>query len=253
MSIILSMAFSNFYPIGFISSCYKEKFGIPRQPNLVPAATAQLILNKEFGEESIRGLEGFSHLWINFIFHKTQEQGWKTMVRPPRLGGNKKVGVFASRSTFRPNPLGLSVVALLDCEVTARKVILHLGGCDLLDGTPVLDIKPYLPYVDNIPEAKGGFANEEPKVLHEVLFSEGAKSQCAMAEKRLTRIQNGQKGGGWQVKQLIIQILQLDPRPSYQKQEKSDRIYAMKLYDFDLRWQYLDDNKIKVLELIIRG
>ena len=130
------MELFNFSPIGFISSCYKEKFGIPRQPNIVPAATAELILNKEFGEESIRGLEGFSHIWINFIFHKTPKQGWKQMVRPPRLGGNTKVGVFASRSTFRPNPLGLSVVELLDIEIIDSRVVLHLAGCDLLDKTP---------------------------------------------------------------------------------------------------------------------
>ncbi len=244
------MAFSNFSPIGLISSCYKEKFGIPRQPNLVPAATAELILNKEFGEESIRGLEGFSHIWISFIFHKTQEQGWKQMVRPPRLGGNTKVGVFASRSSFRPNPMGLSVVTLLGCDVRADNVILHLGGCDLLDGTPVLDIKPYLPYVDSIPDAKGGFADNKPEALYEILFSEEASSQCNQADKRLIKTQNAKKGGGWQIKQLIKQILQLDPRPSYQKQEKSDRIYAMKLHDFDLRWQYLENNKIKVIELI---
>lgn len=251
------MVFSNLSPIGIISSCYKEKFGIPRQPNLVPAATAELILNKEFGEESIRGLDGFSHIWINFIFHETQAQGWKPMVRPPRLGGNTKVGVFASRSTFRPNSLGLSVVALLACEITTENVILHLGGCDLLDGTPVIDIKPYLPYVDSIPDAKGGFAGAKPEVLYEVFFTDEAKLQCEEANKRLKKVQNLKKEGGWALKNLIRQILQLDPRPSYQNTNKNkegnDRIYAMKLYDFDLKWQYTDNNKIKVIGLITQG
>jgi len=247
----------NFSPIGIISSCYKEKFGIPRQSNLVPAATAELILNKEFAEESVRGLNVFSHLWINFIFHQTQEQGWKPMVRPPRLGGNSKVGVFASRSTFRPNPLGLSVVTLHEIEITTEQVILHLGGCDLMDGTPVLDIKPYLPYADSISNAIGGFAEEKPNALYDVTFTEEAelqiKSKCEQENTSLNIIQNREKEGGCALKTLIKQTLQLDPRPSYQKQQKSDRIYAMKLYDFDLKWQYVDNNKIKVIALIVLG
>ncbi len=242
-------------PIGLISSCYKEKFGIPRQPNLVSAATAELILNKEFSEESVRGLEGFSHIWIAFTFHETQDQGWKPMVRPPRLGGNAKVGVFASRSTFRPNPVGLSVVKLLSIEINdGGKVVMHLGGCDLLDKTPVLDIKPYLPYVDSIPNASGGFAEGKPDVLYDVIFTEEANNQCDSAQNRIKMTQNKtqiiEKEGGWYIKKLIKQILQLDPRPSYQKNGKSDRIYAMRLYDFDLKWQYCDNNKIKVIELV---
>ena len=230
--------------IGIISSCYKEKFGIPRQPGLVPAAMAELVLGDEFGEESVRGLEGFSHIWINFIFHQTQAQGWKPMVRPPRLGGNEKVGVFASRSTFRPNPLGLSVVELLGVEAKSGKVVLHLAGCDLMDGTPVLDIKPYLPYADTIPNAKGGFAETKPEALLEVVFSEEAELQCKQADQRIDHVK---VGGCASVKVLITQILQLDPRPSYQ--HESDRIYAMKLHDFDLKWRYCDNNKIKVIAL----
>ena len=237
-------------PIGIISSCYKEKFGIPRQPGLVPAATAELVLGDDFGEESVRGLQGFSHIWINFIFHQTQAQGWKPMVRPPRLGGNEKVGVFASRSTFRPNPLGLSVVELLCVKLIKGQVVLHLGGCDLLEGTPVLDIKPYLPYADIIPNAKGGFAKNKPEALLEVVFSEVAEAQCKQADQRIDHLNVGVCES---VKTLIIQILQLDPRPSYQHKHQhkneSDRIYAMKLHDFDLKWQYYDNNKIKVLAL----
>jgi len=230
----------NFTSIGVISSCYKEKFGIPRQPNLVDSAQAELILNQAFAEESVRGLEGFSHIWISFVFHATQTQGWKPMVRPPRLGGDEKVGVFASRSTFRPNPLGLSVVELKGIVYKKSSVILTLAGCDLMDGTPILDIKPYLPYADAIPNAKGGFANSCPDVKWVVEFTEKAKNDSLQASERL----------GQDIKLLVQQILQLDPRPSYQQGSNSERVYSMKLCDFDLKWIYCDDNKIKVLELL---
>ena len=230
----------NFQPIGYITSCYQEKFGIPRQPGLVPAAKSQLTLSEDFNEESIRGLEGFSHIWLQFVFHQTQQQGWKPMVRPPRLGGNKKVGVFATRSTFRPNPIGLSVVELTDIDVDNSQVVLHLLGCDLLNQTPVLDIKPYLPYVDMISDAVGGYAIEKPESLYEVIFTSLANKHCNQASSRL----------GEDISILITQILMLDPKPSYQdKQSTQDRIYRMKLYDFDLSWQYCENNKIKVLAI----
>jgi tRNA-Thr(GGU) m(6)t(6)A37 methyltransferase TsaA len=238
----------SFSPIGTISSCFKEKFGIPRQPGLVPAATAKLVLDKQFSEDCVRSLEGFSHIWVSFVFHETLSQGWKPMVRPPRLGGNTKVGVFASRSTFRPNALGLSVVKLDNIESFNSQQVLHLSGCDLLDGTPVLDIKPYLPYVDSIRDAKGGFASEPPQHLFNVEFSEDAIKQSLHASERI----------GQDVRQLITQVLQLDPRPSYQKTapqaaqsiNHNPRIYSMKLYDFDLKWQYCENNNIMVLALV---
>ena len=232
-----------FSPIGIISSCYKEKFGIPRQPGLVSQAKAELHLNKDYHQETIRGLEGFSHIWLQFVFHATSQQGWKTMVRPPRLGGNTKVGVFASRSPFRPNPLGLSVVELRDIEIKHSRVTLHLGGCDLLDGTPVLDIKPYLPYVDEVSDALGGFANASPKKLLVVNFTDKALQQCEQAKQRLDQ----------EVRLFIEQILQLDPRPSYQRGESGDRIYSMKLCDFDLKWEYCENSVIRVLELALIG
>lgn len=228
----------DFQAIGYISSCYKEKFGIPRQPGLAAAVKSQLVLSDTFNEESIRGLEGFSHIWLQFVFHQTQQQGWKAMVRPPRLGGNKKVGVFASRSTFRPNPIGLSVVELSEIEIKNSQVVLHLLGCDLLDKTPVLDIKPYLAYVDAVPEAKGGVASSKPESYIEVEFSDLAKKQGEQISHRL----------GEDVMTVITQILALDPKPSYQKNNvDEDRIYRMKLYDFDLSWQYCENNKIIVL------
>jgi len=233
----------DFQPIGYITSCYQEKFGIPRQPGLVTAAKSQLILTNTFDEESIRGLEGFSHIWLQFIFNQTQQHGWKSMVRPPRLGGNKKVGVFASRSTFRPNPIGLSVVELDNIELKKSSVIIHLKGSDLLNGTPILDIKPYLPYADAIRDARGGFAVEKPEARIEVNFTDLAKDQCDVASNRI----------GENILVLITQILALDPKhpkPSYQDiNSDKDRIYRMKLYDFDLSWQYCENNKIKVLAI----
>ena len=175
----------NFTPIGHISSCYKEKFGIPRQPGLVSAAKAKLTLDEMFDEECVRELEDFSHIWLQFVFHQTHTQGWKSMVRPPRLGGNSKVGVFASRSTFRPNPIGLSVVELDNIEIINSQVVLHFKGCDLVDGTPILDVKPYLPYVDAIPEAKAGYAKQKPLQKMTVFMSEEIIQACQDTSHRL--------------------------------------------------------------------
>lgn len=226
--------------IGTISSCFKEKFGIPRQPGLVKSAPAQLILNQSFTRNSVSGLSGFSHIWLNFVFHETYQKPWKEMVRPPRLGGNEKVGVFASRSPFRPNGLGLSVVELSHIEQQGDRVVLHLLGCDLLDGTPIVDIKPYLPYADAIPDATGGFAPGFPDKAMQVHFSEGAREDCNQAQLRLQQ----------DVLSVIEGVLRLDPRPSYKKGEVNKRIYSMKLFDFDLKWQYCENNQITVQELV---
>ena len=147
--------------VGVIHSCFKEKFATPRQPGLVTAALAQVELIEPFNQiDTVDGLEGFSHIWLSFIFHQTLGQGWKPKVRPPRLGGNKKLGVFATRSTFRPNPLGLSLVKLESID-TSKGVILHVSGADLIDQTPIVDIKPYLPWVESEPTAQSGFASDE--------------------------------------------------------------------------------------------
>jgi len=229
-----------FKPIGYIVSCYKEKFGIPRQPGLVTVSKSQLLLMDSYDQDSIRGLEGFSHIWLQFVFHQTQQKGWKPLVRPPRLGGNEKVGVFASRSTFRPNSIGLSVVKLEKIEIKNSQIILHLLGSDILHDTPVLDVKPYLPYVDAILDAEGGFAHEKPESTMTVEFTDKAKVQCEQASIRLSE----------DISKLISQILSLDPKPSYQRNvQKTARIYSMKLYDFDLSWQYCENNKISVLAI----
>jgi tRNA-Thr(GGU) m(6)t(6)A37 methyltransferase TsaA len=233
------MSFYTFHPIGTISSCYKEKFGIPRQPGLVTEARATLTLLPPYNQpDTVRGLEGFSHVWLIFVFHGTQAQGWKPTVRPPRLGGNARMGVFATRSTFRPNPVGLSVARLCAIQVQGSNITLELAGADLLDGTPVLDIKPYLPYADAINSANAGFAPEAPVAQQQVLFSALARLQC------------DQKQQQWQtdISRLIGQILQQDPRPSYQHGQLAGRVYAMHLYDFDVRWHYTPTG-IEVLEL----
>lgn len=227
------------YPIGYVSSCYKEKFGIPRQPDLVDAAYAEVYLDAKFDMQSVRGLEAFSHVWLEFLFHANQDIGWKQTVRPPRLGGNQRVGVFATRSPFRPNGMGLSVVELIAIQPKQGKVCLQVKGADLLDQTPILDIKPYIPYVDSLPQAQASFAQEKPAPKQNVLFSEQSLRQCRLKTQQ------------WDVdiQQLIIQILQQDPRPAYRwKQEDDEREYAMKLYDFDLKWRYARQG-IEVVQL----
>ncbi|WP_184035389.1 tRNA (N6-threonylcarbamoyladenosine(37)-N6)-methyltransferase TrmO [Chitinivorax tropicus] len=216
----------NLSPIGFIESCFKEKFGIPRQPGLVTAARARLKLIAPYDrEEAVRGLDGFSHIWLIFGFHGTAEQGWKPTVRPPRLGGNKRLGVFATRSTFRPNPLGLSVVRLSAVDTTAG-VVLSLSGADLLDGTPVYDIKPYLPYADILPDASGGFAPDEPDQSMPIHFSDLALQQLAQARSAYPDLQV-----------LIEQMLRYDPRPAYFGASERDKPFGVRLYEFDVKWR----------------
>ena len=234
----------SFSSVARISSCYKEKFSIPRQAGLVSEATAELTLLKPYASiEIVRGLEGFSHLWLTFVFHAIPLGQWKPTVRPPRLGGNKRLGVFATRSTHRPSPIGLSAVKLLDIHSENGEIKLILGGCDLLDGTPVLDIKPYLPYADKIEDATGGFALQTPDKKMNVLFSAFARESCISASQRLNV----------DVKLFIEQLLCLDPRPSYQTGEFGERIYAAHVYDFDLRWRYLEKELLEVIDLSLRS
>ncbi len=211
-----------FKPIGIIRSCYREKFGIPRQPGLVRSASATLELLPPFNTgKALLGLEAFSHVWILFFFHQSARDQWKATVRPPRLGGNERVGVFASRSNFRPNPIGLSVVELLGIEGT----VLKLGGGDFLDRTPVLDIKPYLPYVECIPDAKGAFAATAPAPLNEVVFT--PEVQQAVRE-----LENEERPA---LRIIISDMLAYNPRPAYQEDDP-DRVYGTRLYDLEVRW-----------------
>lgn len=226
-----------FEPIGIIHSPYKEKFGIPRQPGLIKEARAELVLSAPYNRpEAVVGLEGYSHIWIQFVFHQAMRSEWQPTVRPPRLGGNRRVGVFASRSPFRPNPIGLSVVRLERVRCERGEVILDLSGIDLLDGTPVLDIKPYVRYVDSIPDADSGFAPVAPEVQFKVLFSELAQQQVR------------ERAGSEGLADFITHLLETDPRPAYSGESLPGRVYGIRLYDFDLRWEIIGD-VINVIEL----
>jgi len=213
-------------PIGTVRSCFGGKFGVPRQPGLCPSAWGRLEFHPEYGSpDAIRGIEGFSHLWLIFGFHETVEQGWKPTVRPPRLGGNQRIGVFASRSTFRPNGLGLSLVRLEGVDLTAgRTPALLLGGLDLIDGTPVYDVKPYLPYAEAIPEAMGGFAAEEiPRLTVEVESS--ALDDFGRLPSRARNVLN--------------EVLSLDPRPAIQTADP-DRVFGALLCGCNVRFTIRD-------------
>lgn len=214
-------------PLGVIESPYREKFAIPRQPGLVKSARGAIIMQPHYSHpELFRGIENYSHLWLQFVFHQTIDKGWQPLVRPPRLGGNKKMGVLATRSTFRPNGLGLSVVELVGVIHTEQGTRVEIAGLDLLHGTPIIDIKPYIPYADALPHATAGIAHEPPSAPFEVIFA--APAQKAIASYRDSYPY---------LHPLIVEVLQQDPRPAYKAQTESDRIYGMALYDFNIKWQ----------------
>lgn len=234
-------------PIGYIQSCFPEKFGIPRQPLLAPSACATLRLLPPFNDvDAVAGLEQVSHLWISFIFHQHTDRGWKAKVRPPRLGGNEKLGVFATRSSFRPNGLGLSVVKLENIDVDNNEVVLCLSGVDLLDGTPVVDIKPYVPYADIVDTASNMIANQPPELV-DVRLSDQAEEFC----ENYIDSADSESGHCKKVNlaSLIVEVLQQDPRPAYQH-TVSQRIYGMSLHDCNIQWQYCDDGLQAFIEVI---
>ena len=202
--------------IARIHSEFPEKFGIPRQSGLVPGLRAKIVFETEFrNPDALRGIEGFSHLWLIWQFSQAIRETWSPTVRPPRLGGNRRIGVFATRSPFRPNPIGLSCVKLeAVIQDPEAGTVLEVSGADLLDGTPIFDIKPYLPYADAIEDAIGGFATTAPKEKLRVLIPDTLAQQMP-EQKRIA----------------LSELLALDPRPSYQNQP--ERVYGMR---FD-RWQ----------------
>ncbi|MCW8885566.1 MAG: tRNA (N6-threonylcarbamoyladenosine(37)-N6)-methyltransferase TrmO [Motiliproteus sp.] len=214
--------------IGIVHSCFKEKFGIPRQSGLAEAATATIELVDSYANaDTVRGLENCSHLWVLFLFSEHLERGWTPLVRPPRSNGGK-VGVFATRSTFRPNPIGMSAVALESVEIASGKVLLHIRGADILDGTPVIDIKPYLPYSDSVDDAHYDYAPDGQQLELPVRFSQQALTvieQASQAEE---------------LKSLIAQVLLCDPRPSHQRKNYQQRIFGTLLNEYNVRWQILE-------------
>ena len=229
------------HQIGTVNSPFKEKFGIPRQPGLVQGSDGTIELHAPWDrQEALQGLEGFSHIWIVFIFHEAIKpiEKWRPTVRPPRLGA-KRQGVFATRSPYRPNPIGMSVVDYHGWEKRAGKLYLKISGLDLLDGTPVIDIKPYLPYADSLPEAVGGFAHQAPQAeeLMQVNFSDLALQQIEQVKEKYPKLQ-----------QLIETTIAHNPRPAYFGHIEARTEFGMKLYEFNVQWEIVE-NLVRVKTL----
>ena len=210
--------------IARMKSDFPTKFGIPRQSGLVEALRSTVVFEPAFrNPDALRGIEGYSHLWLIWQFSEAVRSDWSPTVRPPRLGGNIRMGVFATRSPFRPNSLGLSCVRLLGVEETRQYgTVLHVGGADLMDGTPIFDIKPYIPYGDSHPEAIGGFTDTAGDFLLEVHFPR-LLLEILPAEKR----------------EAAIGVLSHDPRPSYQRQPH--RVYGLTFAGYDIRFTVAED------------
>lgn len=217
--------------IAYIRTDFSSKFGIPRQSGLVDELEATIVFEPEYrNPDALRGIEEYSHLWLIWQFSECADKEWTPTVRPPRLGGNKRMGVFATRSPFRPNSLGLSSVKLLGVERTEKEgCVLKVSGADLLDGTPIFDIKPYLAYVDSHPEASNGFALDEKSGSVEVEIN-NELLETIPEEKR----------------KALIAVLAQDPRPGYQ--DDCERIYGIEFAGFDVRFTVFE-NKLKVIEI----
>ncbi|MBR3978397.1 MAG: tRNA (N6-threonylcarbamoyladenosine(37)-N6)-methyltransferase TrmO [Oscillospiraceae bacterium] len=217
-----------------MKSDFPDKFGIPRQSGLAKELVSTIIFEPEYrNPDALRGLENFSHLWIIWQFSEAVREDWSPTVRPPRLGGNTRLGVFATRSPFRPNSIGLSSVKILSLEETkAYGTVIHVAGADLMDGTPILDIKPYIPYSDCHTDATGGFTDDAEDFLLDVVFP----------EELLQKVPENKR-------QALREVLSHDPRPSYQKD--SDRIYGLRFADMNIRFTV--QNKILTVFNIERG
>ena len=217
-------------PIAHIASDYKTKFGIPRQAGIVRETESTVIFEPEYRDpEALRGIEGSSHLWLIWQFSQNLREGWSPTVRPPRLGGNKRMGVFATRSPFRPNALGLSCVRLIAVEKTAQYgTVLRVAGADLMDGTPIFDVKPYSPYADCVPDAQSAFAPTPEETLP-VVFMEGTEEK--VPENKRAAL----KG-----------VLANDPRPRYQN--SSERIYAMEFAGLEVKFR-VENKTVFVTEI----
>ncbi len=218
-------------PIAYIKTDFSSKFGIPRQSGLVDELEAKIIFEPQYRiPEAFRGLEGYSHIWILWQFSECASKEWNPTVRPPRLGGNKRMGVFASRSPFRPNSIGLSCVKLISIDETEENgIVLTVSGADLLDGTPIIDIKPYLPYVDSHPDASGGFALQEKEGSLEIDFPNELLEVIPKNKQEALRA-----------------VLRQDPRPQYQNDP--ERIYGLEFAGYDVRFK-ISGNLLTVVEI----
>ena len=222
----------NIQPIARMHSDFPTKFGIPRQSGLVAELESTIVFEPEFrNPDALRGIEGYSHLWIIWQFSQAVRQEWSPTVRPPRLGGNVRMGVFATRSPFRPNNLGLSCVKLIGVDHTESEgTVLHVAGADLMDGTPIFDIKPYVPYSDSFPDALGGFTDTAEDFILEVVFPDDLLKLLPETKQ-----------------QAAIGVLSHDPRPSYQK--KPGRVYGLNFAGFDIRFS-VEEKTLTVCEVV---
>ncbi len=220
-------------PIAVMRSDFPTKFGIPRQSGLVESLRSTIVFEPEYrNPDALRGLEDFSHIWLIWQFTEAVRTEWTPTVRPPRLGGNRRMGVFATRSPFRPNSLGLSCVRIVGLEQTEENgTVIHVAGADLMNGTPIFDIKPYIPYSDSYPEALGGFTSTAGDFLLTVDFPQHLL-ELLPEDKR----------------DAALELLSHDPRPSYQAQ--SDRVYGLTFAGFDIRF-YVKNNTLHIKEVIM--
>ena len=220
--------------IGRIHTDFATKFGVPRQSGLVPELMGKIVLEPEYrNPDAFRGLEEFSHLWLVWEFSEAVRSEWSPTVRPPRLGGNRRVGVFATRSPFRPNPIGLSCVKLEQIDLQySRKPVIWVSGVDMMDGTPIYDIKPYLPYADSHPGAKGGFTDGTQVRRVKVEFPEEPVAASEISGEKL---------------QALRGVLEQDPRPRYQKDP--ERIYGMSFGEYEVKFT-VQENVLRVVELV---
>lgn len=218
-----------FKVVARIKSDFHDKFGIPRQSGLLKNLRSTIVFEPEFRNvDALRGLEGFSHLWLLWIFSENVRDTWKPTVRPPRLGGNTRLGVFATRSSFRPNPIAMSCVKIEKINLAGEGApSITVSGADLMDGTPIVDIKPYLPYADSVPEAIGGFAEAVRFKKLEVELA--AEAQAALDE----RFPENKKAA-------LVELLSEDPRPAYQR--SADRIYGIRFAGFEIKFQVQGDH-----------
>lgn len=224
--------------IGKVYCPFTEKFAVPRQPGLTPSIISNIYIYPPFNSvNAFEQLEQFSHIWVIFRFHQNLDQGWRPQVRPPRLGGNEKCGVFATRSSFRPNGLGLSVVELREIIPEREQTILQVSGLDVVDQTPVYDIKPYISYCDALPSAICGFASSTPETVA-VTLEDNAKEQLQQLVPDPDSIARQ-----------VAEALAQDPRPAYRKAKSSDdNIYGFSFADLNFKWRVYED-KICIFEV----
>lgn len=223
--------------IGMVRSCFKQKFGIPRQSGLAPGATAVLDIFPPYGQpECFRAIEQYSHLWVIFHFHATASQGWHSTVRPPRLGGDKRIGVFATRSNFRPNPLGLSAVKLISMEFKRGHALLMVENHDLLDGSPIIDLKPYIGFADSIPEAR----SFEPPT---------AKLTVSLTSEVEIKLRTAPDLDFDAFRTLMTALIESDPRPAYLSGKPDTDSYAVPIHGMEFRFKVENGNEAIVYDI----